>query len=156
MNKYYPEFGQELVSLLMQEFNTIQEQVETISPQAKIKNIRFLGELSKFGILSTTQALDCLKVCLDNFLGANIDLVSNFLETCGPFLTNQRDDTISRRINNLLDYMWRLKEKETISSMQTNNLESAYYMCRPEKSASQLHLQRNGGQGALTNALSLA
>ena len=29
--------------------------------------------------------------------------------------------------------MWRLKEKETISSMQTNNLESAYYICRPEK-----------------------
>ena len=72
------------------------------------------------------MALDCLKACLDDFIGSNIDLVSNFLETCGPFLVNSKDENITRRINNLLDFMWRLKEKEVISSMQTNNLESAF------------------------------
>lgn len=106
---------------------------EAISPQTKIRNIRFIGELVKFGIFSTSQALDCLKACLDNFIGTNIDLVSNFLETCGPFLVNFEDENVTLRINNLLDYMWRLKEKETISSMQTNSLESSYYACRPEK-----------------------
>lgn len=116
----------------MKEFNSIQAQVEAISPQVKIKNTRFIGELVKFGIFSSSQGLDCLKVCLDDFQGANIDLVSNFLETCGSYFVNSTDEAITLRINNLLDYMWRLKEKETISSMQTNNLESAYYLCRPE------------------------
>lgn len=78
-------------------------------------------------------------------MGTNIDLVGNFIETCGPFLVNSRDENVARRINNLLDYMWRLKEKETISSMQTNNLESAYYMCRPEKNPQISYTAKNGG-----------
>ena len=91
--------------------------METISPQAKIKNVRFIGELVKFKLISTTQSMDCLKKCLDNFIGTNIDLVSNLLETVGPFLVNSLDEAVQLRIQNLLDYMWRLKKKETMSSM---------------------------------------
>jgi len=78
-------------------------------------------------------ALDCLKKCLDDFLGTNIDLVGNFVETAGPFFVNSTDEAVRKRIQNLLDYMWRLKEKEPMSSMQSNSLESAYYLCRPDK-----------------------
>ena len=78
-------------------------------------------------------------------MGTNIDLVSNLIETCGPFLVNSRDESVTRRINNLLDYMWRLKEKETISSMQTNNLVSAYYLCRPEKNPQTNFAAKTGG-----------
>ena len=135
MSTYFPEIGQELVALLAEEFSSIQAMKESISPQNKVRNIRFIGELTKFSLFSTSQALDCLKACLDNFIGTNIDMVSNFLEVCGPFLVNSLDETVVLRINNLLDYMWRLKEKETISSMQTNSLEAAYYACRPDKNA---------------------
>jgi len=41
--------------------------------------------------------------------------------------------------------MWRLKEKETMSSMQTNSLESAYYLCRPEKNPQSAFNAKHGG-----------
>lgn len=62
--------------------------------QAKIKNVRYIGELVKFGLIPEQQALDCLKKCLDDFVGFNIDLVSNFLETCGLFLCNSLDSAV--------------------------------------------------------------
>ena len=39
--------------------------------------------------------------------------------------------------------MWRLKEKETISSAQMNNLLGAYYMCRPSKGPAHLFAKKN-------------
>ena len=128
LNQYFPEVGNELVAFLLNEFESITDQQEAISPQAKIKNVRFIGELVKFRLIGTTHALDCLKKCLDNFIGSNIDLVSNLLETAGPFLVNSLDEAVRLRVQNLLDYMWRLKEKETMSSMQSNSLESSYYL----------------------------
>jgi hypothetical protein len=35
------------------------------------------------------------------------------------------------QLNSYIDLMWRLKEKEKISSRQLGNIEQAYYMCRP-------------------------
>ena len=94
--------------------------------------------------------MDCLKKCLDNFIGTNIDLVSNLLETAGPFLVNSLDEAVRLRVQNLLDYMWRLKEKETMSSMQSNSLESSYYLCRPEKNPQNVFNGKNGTQSQLT------
>ena len=72
--------------------------MENISTQAKIKNVRFIAELVKFGMVPESQILDYLKKCLDDFVGTNIDLVSNLLETCGLFLVNSLDEAVQRRI----------------------------------------------------------
>jgi len=55
---------------------------------------------------------------LENFIGCNIELLSNLLETCGSYLLKQKFDAIPAKTNNLLDILWRLKEKETIPSHQ--------------------------------------
>lgn len=59
-----------------------------------------------------------------------------------------KDDSIQLKINNMLDIMWRLKEKETLPQKQMFNLEGAYYMCRPHlavhKNATQLLFARKG------------
>ena len=38
--------------------------------------------------------MDCLKKCLDDFIGINIELVSNFVETAGPYMVNSLDEEI--------------------------------------------------------------
>lgn len=43
----------------------------------------------------------------------------------------------------MLDFMWRLKEKETIPSAQMNNLVGAYYMCRPSKGPAHIFAKKN-------------
>ena len=80
----------------------------------KIRNIRFIAELAKFRLIDLSIALDCLKTCLSDFIGHNIELISNFIEACGPFMAKNLDSEISTRFNSLLDMTWRLKEKESL------------------------------------------
>ena len=94
VNTYHPEVGTELIRMLDQEFKEIQEQNDVVTLETKIRNIRFIGELTKFGMYSAYAALDCLKTCLDGFIGQNLDLISNLLETCGPFLVNSTNDAV--------------------------------------------------------------
>lgn len=49
------------------------------------QNCRFYGELAKFKVARPHAILHVLKVFLDDFR-ANIENISNLLETCGRFL----------------------------------------------------------------------
>ena len=92
----------------------------------KIRNIRFIGELAKFNIMqdgNPQQLLDTLKTCLDDFSGQNIEIVCNLIETCGRYLLNTMQQEYKDKLNQLLDLMWRLKEKDKISSRQLGNVE---------------------------------
>ena len=114
-----------------------------IQLDTKIRNIRFIAELTKFGMIPAQAALDYLKACLDSFVGHNLDLISNFLETCGPFLVSSTEEAVQRRVNNYIDFMWRLKEKDTIPSAQMTSLEGAYYACRPSKGPAHIFAKKN-------------
>jgi len=116
---------------------------DIINYDVKIRNIRFMGELTKFGIYfenATEKLIENLKQCLDNFHGQNIEIICNLLESCGRFLLNTLDQANLTKLNDLIDLMWRLKEKEKISSRQMSSIEQAYFMCRPGK--------YRGGRGA--------
>ena len=131
-NQYFPEIGLDIINLLQNEFNQLQEgdeQNDLINYDVKIRNVRFLGELTKFGL--ETNMLDNLKRCLNDFHGQNIEIVCNLLETCGRYLINTLEKEPLQKLNECLDLMKRLKEKEKISSRQLSNIEQAYHMCRP-------------------------
>ena len=79
------------------------------------------------------------QMTLEKFNGQNIDIACHFLESCGRYLFTVLqfgEDTASlddfKRFNESLELMWRLKEKERVSSNQLANIEQAYYMCRPK------------------------
>ena len=131
-NQYFPEIGLDIINRLQNEFNQLQEgdeQNDLINYDVKIRNVRFLGELTKFGL--ETNMLDNLKRCLNDFHGQNIEIVCNLLETCGRYLINTLEKEPLQKLNECLDLMKRLKEKEKISSRQLSNIEQAYHMCRP-------------------------
>lgn len=58
-------------------------------------------------------------------------MACNLLESCGRYLLNSLDDEDFKVLNELLDLMWRLKEKDKISSSQLANIDQAYHICRP-------------------------
>ena len=47
-DSYYRDMGNELVMMLEQEFNELYEQTDVVKIETKIRNIKFLGELTKF------------------------------------------------------------------------------------------------------------
>ena len=78
--------GNELVMMLEQEFNELYEQTDVVKIETKIRNIKFLGELTKFQVCPPQTILECLKKCLDDFHAHNVEIISNLLETCGKYL----------------------------------------------------------------------
>ena len=47
-DSFYRDMGNELVMMLEQEFNELYEQTDVVKIETKIRNIKFLGELTKF------------------------------------------------------------------------------------------------------------
>lgn len=96
--------------MLETEFNELYETTDVIKIETKVRNIRFLGELTKFQVCSTQIVLECFKKCLDDFHGHNIEIITNLLETCGKYLLRMEESKL--KFNNLLDQLWRFKESK--------------------------------------------
>jgi regulator of nonsense transcripts 2 len=54
-------------------------------------NIRYIAELTKFRITPQHVVFHCLKVLLEDFSHANIELIAQMLEGCGRFLYASSD-----------------------------------------------------------------
>lgn len=68
---------------------------------------------------------------LEKFHGENIDVACNLLESCGRYLLHTLDEDDLKTFNSHLDLMWRLREKELISSSQLAHIDQVFQMCRP-------------------------
>ena len=132
LGQYFKDIPTELVNLLESEFTKLYEDSDVVKIESKIRNIRFLGELAKFGVCPAKTLLECLKKCLDDFNAHNIEITINLLDTCGKFLSRAPDESMGTtsaaavlKFNNLLELLLRLKEKDNISSKSLGNLETA-------------------------------
>jgi regulator of nonsense transcripts 2 len=67
-------------------FRYHQKRREQVFIEEKIKNIRYLGELAKFKVLSSLSTFHLIKVLLDDFSHHNVDILCTLLDTCGRFL----------------------------------------------------------------------
>lgn len=127
------DVGTMLVALLEEEFNAHYQKKDQINIETKIRNIRFIGELTKFKICPPSATLNFLKLCLDDFVHHNIDIACNLLETCGRFLYKTPETHV--RTKNLLEMMMRLKSTQNLQNRLDAMVENAYYQCiPPEKS----------------------
>jgi regulator of nonsense transcripts 2 len=89
VNQYFPEISSEMGQFLSSEFAELSSSETTdFNYDVKIRNIRFQGELAKFGIYPAEKIMEHMKVCLANFHGHNIEIVCNLLESCGRYLLN--------------------------------------------------------------------
>ncbi|KAK4366545.1 hypothetical protein RND71_014425 [Anisodus tanguticus] len=123
-----------LLQLLEEEFNFLINKKDQMNIETKIRNIRFIGELSKFRIAPPGLVFSCLKACLDDFSHHNIDVACNLLETCGRFLYRSPETTI--RMANMLEILMRLKNVKNLDPRHITLVENAYYLCKPpERSA---------------------
>ncbi len=97
------------MALLESEFTKLYEDSDVVKIESKIRNIRFLGELTKFGVCSSMIVLECLKKCLDDFNAHNIELTYHLLDTCGIYLSrassNDSSDSSILKFKNLLEIL---------------------------------------------------
>lgn len=137
LGKYMPDVTKGLVDHLDQEFRSLQRRKEKeFLGQARLGNIRYLAELTKFGVVPEHVIFHCLKVSLDDFSRMNIEIICNLLENCGRYLL--RNPETSPRMKSFLETLKRKKSVQHIGQQEKMLIENAvYYVDPPVRAAIQ-------------------
>ncbi len=130
LGKYMPDITKGLVDHLDQEFRSLQRRKEKeFLGQARLGNIRYLAELTKFGVVPEHVIFHCLKVSLDDFSRMNIEIICNLLENCGRYLL--RNPETSPRMTSFLETLKRKKSVQHIGQQERMLIENAVYYVDP-------------------------
>ena len=135
LGKYMSDVSQGLVSYLDDEFRSLQRRKQKdFLGQVRTGNIRYLAELTKFGVVPEHVIFHCLKVSLDDFSRMNIEIICNLLENCGRYLLRNPDT--SPRMNSFLETLQRKKGAQHMGQQERMLIENAmYYVNPPERAA---------------------
>ncbi|KAI8096391.1 armadillo-type protein [Halteromyces radiatus] len=129
LNQYYTDIGDAILVALNHEFRGLQKKKTQDLVESRIKNIRFLSELTKFKVAPYHTIFHAFKVALDDFTNQNIDIVCNLLETCGRYLL--RTPETSARMSTMLEIVMRKKNVQHLDNRQALMVENAYYQANP-------------------------
>ncbi|KAI8377492.1 armadillo-type protein [Radiomyces spectabilis] len=129
LNQYYPDVGDTVLAALTHEFKGLQRKKTADLLETRVKNIRFLAELTKFRVTPAHTIFHIFKVALDDFTNQNIDVVCNLLETCGRFLLKAPETGV--RMGNMLEIVMRKKNVQHLDNRQALMVENAYYQANP-------------------------
>ncbi|KAK3398656.1 armadillo-type protein [Sordaria brevicollis] len=135
LGQYMPDIPKGLVDYLDTEFRSLQRRKEKeFLGQVRLSNIRYLAELTKFGIVPEHVVFHCLKVSLDDFSRMNIEIICNLLENCGRYLL--RNPETSPRMASFLETLQRKKSVQHIGQAERMLIENAvYYVDPPQRPA---------------------
>ncbi|KAK2710519.1 regulator of nonsense transcripts 2-like isoform X2 [Artemia franciscana] len=126
---YVPDVALELVQLLKHDFKYHVKKKDQINIETKVKVVRFIGELVKFGLYPKSEALSCLRMLLFDFTYHHIEMACNMLETCGKYLFHSPET--HQRTKVYLDQIMRKKSVIAMDSRYTTMIENAYYQINP-------------------------
>ena len=137
LGKHLPDISNGLVSHLDDEFRSLQRRkAKDFLGQARTGNIRYLAELTKFGLVPEHVIFHCLKVSLDDFSRMNIEIIANLLENCGRYLLRNPDT--SPRMRSFMETLQRKKTAHHLNQQERMLIENAmYYVDPPERAAIQ-------------------
>lgn len=134
LGKYMPEMTQNLVSHLDDEFRSLQRRKQKDSlTGVRTSNIRYLAELTKFGLVPEHVIFHCLKVSLDDFSKMNIEIICNLLENCGKYLLRNPDT--APRMRSFLETLLRKKSAQHLGQQERMLVENATYSVDPPERA---------------------
>lgn len=135
LGKYMPDISQGLVTHLDEEFRSLQRRKQKdFLGQVRTGNIRYLAELTKFGVVPEHVIFHCLKVSLDDFSRMNIEIIGNLLENCGRYLLRNPDT--APRMTSFLETLQRKKGAQHLGQQERMLIENAmYYVNPPERAA---------------------
>ncbi|KJZ78097.1 hypothetical protein HIM_02734 [Hirsutella minnesotensis 3608] len=135
LGRYMPDVPKGLVDYLDAEFRSLQRRKEKdFLGQVRLSNIRYLAELTKFGVVPEHVIFHCLKVSLDDFSRMNIEILCNLIENCGRYLLKTPDT--APRMASFLETLQRKKSVQHIGQPERMLIDNAvYYVDPPERPA---------------------
>ncbi|OAP55447.1 hypothetical protein AYL99_10420 [Fonsecaea erecta] len=137
LGQYMPDVVQGLIAHLDDEFRSLQRRKsKDFLGQIRMANIRYLAELTKFGIVPEHVIFHCFKVSLDDFSRMNIEIIAHLLENCGRYLL--RNPETSPRMASFLETLNRKKTAQHMGAQERMLIDNAlYYVDPPQRAAIQ-------------------
>ena len=86
-----PEIQFDICQMLFKDFRYLVRKRHQLFIETKLKIVRYIGELVKFGVFPKSDAFQCFKILLLNFTHHQIDMACTFMETCGRYLHRNKD-----------------------------------------------------------------
>jgi len=136
-DRVFPDIAVLLVTDLEQQFHGLARWKKQQSVENRLRNARFLGELTKFRVAPPIIVLRCLKRCLDDFSGYNVDVACCLLESCGRYL--HRTKHTLAKLSNLMDTMTRIRKTRNFDERTIALINSAFYMVIPPQTGNRQH-----------------
>ncbi|KAJ6164398.1 Nonsense-mediated mRNA decay factor (Upf2) [Penicillium chermesinum] len=130
LGQYLPDIPQGLTNYLDEEFRSLQRRKsKEFLGQVRMGNVRYLAELTKFGVVPEHIIFHCFKVSLDDFSRMNIEIIGNLLENCGRYLL--RNPETSPRMASFLETLSRKKTVQHLGQQERMVIENAIYYVDP-------------------------
>ncbi|EAU32936.1 conserved hypothetical protein [Aspergillus terreus NIH2624] len=130
LGQYLPDIPQGLTTYLDEEFRSLQRRKsKEFLGQVRMSNVRYLAELTKFGVVPEHIIFHCFKVSLDDFSRVNIEIIGHLLENCGRYLL--RNPETSPRMASFLETLGRKKTVQHLSQQERMIIENAVYYVDP-------------------------
>lgn len=130
LGQYLPDIPQGITTYLDEEFRSLQRRKsKEFLGQVRMSNVRYLAELTKFGVVPEHIIFHCFKVSLDDFSRMNIEIIGNLLENCGRYLL--RNPETSPRMASFLETLSRKKTVQHLGQQERMVIENAIYYVDP-------------------------
>ncbi|PYH48795.1 nonsense-mediated mRNA decay 2 protein [Aspergillus saccharolyticus JOP 1030-1] len=130
LGQYMPDIPQGLTTYLDEEFRSLQRRKsKEFLGQVRMSNVRYLAELTKFGVVPEHIIFHCFKVSLDDFSRMNIEIIGNLLENCGRYLL--RNPETAPRMASFLETLGRKKTVQHLGQQERMVIENAVYYVDP-------------------------
>lgn len=113
LGRVWPDIGDSLLVDLEQQFHGQAKFKKNQNIESRMRTARYIGELTIFRMAPPIVALRCLRRCLDDFTGGNVDVACCMLESCGRYL--YRLPHTNKKLNNIMETMQRLSKAKVRS-----------------------------------------
>ncbi|XP_078487138.1 regulator of nonsense transcripts 2 [Ciona intestinalis] len=131
LNSCIPDVSEHLSLMLLRDFRFHVRKRDQIHIESKVKTVRFIGEMTKFGMIPTTDTLACLKTLTLEFSPHAIEMACALLETCGRFLLRTPTSHLHAKV--LLEQLMRKRTNKVLDQRYSTMIDNARYACDPPK-----------------------
>lgn len=126
-----PDVADQLSTMLLRDFRFHMRKKEQIHIESKVKTMRFIGEMTKFQMITLTDCLNCLKALMLEFSPHAIEMACGLLETCGYYALRHQTSHLRARV--LLDQLLRKQAAKVLDQRYSTMIDNARYTCDPPK-----------------------
>jgi regulator of nonsense transcripts 2 len=129
LSRVWPEIATTLNTDLEQQFHGQAKYKKNQNIESRLRTARYIGELTKFRIAPPMVAFRCIRRCLDDFTGGNVDVACCVLESCGRYLYRLKHT--NPKLTILMEAMMRLGKAKVrlLCWTQSTTIEQILTMC---------------------------